>query len=103
MKDKALKQALEFLEQLGENHWGNRPDVIATIKEALAETDSEEIETLVYMAGLRDGKKMEREACAEVCKKHADVYAKLEGNPAAKSAWAACIDNRDAIRERGQA
>ena len=61
MKDKALKQALEFLEKLGENHWGNRPDVIATIKEALAETDSEEIETLVYMAGLRDGKKMERE------------------------------------------
>ena len=43
----------------------------------------------------------EREACAEVCKKHADVYAKLEGNPAAKSAWAACIDNRDAIRSRG--
>ena len=44
----------------------------------------------------------EREACAEVCKKHADVYAKLEGNPTAKSAWAACIDNRDAIRARGQ-
>ena len=39
----------------------------------------------------------EREACAEICKKHADVYAKLEGNPTAKSAWAACIDNRDAI------
>jgi hypothetical protein len=45
----------------------------------------------------------ERESCAEVCKKHADVYAKLEGNPTAKSAWAACIDNRDAIRARGQA
>ena len=45
----------------------------------------------------------EREACAEVCKKHADVYAKLEGNPTAKSAWAACIDNRDAIRARGEA
>ena len=45
----------------------------------------------------------EREACAEICKKHADVYEKLEGNPTAKSAWAACIDNRDAIRERGQA
>ena len=45
----------------------------------------------------------EREACAEVCKKHADVYAKLEGNTTAKSAWAACIDNRDAIRARGQA
>ena len=46
--------------------------------------------------------KAEREACAEVCKKHADVYEKLEGNPTAKSAWAACIDNRDAIRARGQ-
>jgi|APGre2960657373_1045057.scaffolds.fasta_scaffold09568_5 hypothetical protein len=45
----------------------------------------------------------EREACAEVCKKHADVYAKLEQNPTAQSAWAACIDNRDAIRARGQA
>jgi hypothetical protein len=45
----------------------------------------------------------EREACAEVCKKHADVYAKLEGNPTAKTAWAACIDNRDAIKARGQA
>ena len=45
----------------------------------------------------------EREACAEVCKKHADVYAKLEGNLTAQSAWAACIDNRDAIRARGQA
>jgi hypothetical protein len=42
----------------------------------------------------------EREACAEICKKHADVYAKLEGNPTAKSAWAACIDNRDAIRAK---
>jgi hypothetical protein len=49
----------------------------------------------------------EREACAEVCKKHADVYALLEQNPhafgTAKPAWAACIDNRDAIRARGQA
>jgi hypothetical protein len=45
----------------------------------------------------------EREACAEVCKKHADVYAGLEQNPTAKSAWAACIDNRDTIRARGQA
>lgn len=45
----------------------------------------------------------EREACAEVCKKHADVYEKLEQNPTAQSAWAACIDNRDAIRARGQA
>ena len=48
----------------------------------------------------------EREACAEVCKKHADVYALLEQNPhafgTAKPAWAACIDNRDAIRARGE-
>ena len=45
----------------------------------------------------------EREACAEICKKHADVYAGLEQNPTTKSAWAACIDNLDAIRARGQA
>jgi hypothetical protein len=49
----------------------------------------------------------EREACAEVCKKHADVYALLEQNPhasgAGKLAWAACIDNRDTILARGQA
>ena len=42
----------------------------------------------------------ERQACVEVCKKQADVYAKLEGNPTAKSAWVACINNRDAIRAR---
>jgi len=51
--------------------------------------------------------KKEREACAEVCKKHADVYALLEQNPhafgTAKPAWAACIDNRDTILARGQA
>ena len=45
----------------------------------------------------------EREACAKVCKKHADVYAGLEQNPATQSAWAACIDNHDIIRARGQA
>ena len=45
----------------------------------------------------------EREACAEVCKKHADVYAGLEQNTTTQSAWAACIDNRDTIRARGQA
>ena len=45
----------------------------------------------------------EREACAEVCKKHADVYAGIEQNPATQSAWAACIDNHDFIRARGQA
>jgi len=40
----------------------------------------------------------EREACAEVCKKHADVYAGLVQNSATESAWAACIDIRDAIK-----
>ena len=45
----------------------------------------------------------EREACAEICKKHADVYAEFEENPTAQSAWAACIDNRDAILARGKA
>jgi hypothetical protein len=45
----------------------------------------------------------EREACAEVCKKHADVYAGIEQSPATQSAWAACIDNHDFIRARGQA
>jgi hypothetical protein len=45
----------------------------------------------------------ERAACAEICKKHADVYAGLEQNPTTKSAWAACIDNLDSIQARGQA
>ena len=45
----------------------------------------------------------EREACAEVCKKHADFYAGLEPSPIAQSAWAACIDNRDTILARGKA
>jgi len=54
-------------------------------------------------AEIRRAVEAEREACAEVCKKQADVYAMLEQNPTAKSAWAACIDNRDAIRARGEA
>ena len=45
----------------------------------------------------------EREACAEICRKHADFYAGLEPSPIAQSAWAACVDNRDTIRARGQA
>jgi hypothetical protein len=45
----------------------------------------------------------EREACALICKKHADVYASFEQNPTAQSAWAACADNYDAIRARGEA
>ncbi len=44
----------------------------------------------------------EREACAEVCKKHADVYASLKQSPLVRAVWAACIDNRDAILSRGQ-
>ena len=79
----------------------NREDIIRMAQEAGLDPDLwnytdafERFAVLVASA--------EREACAEVCKKHADVYAKLEGNPTAKSAWAACIDNRDAIRARGQ-
>jgi hypothetical protein len=44
----------------------------------------------------------EREACAEICKKHADFYAGLEPSPIAQSAWAACVDNRDTILARGK-
>ena len=43
----------------------------------------------------------EREACAEICKKHADVYASLKQSPLVRAVWAACIDNRDAIQARG--
>jgi len=45
----------------------------------------------------------EREACAKVCEKHADVYGAFEQTPEIQSAWAACIDSRDAIRARGEA
>jgi hypothetical protein len=45
----------------------------------------------------------EREACAKVCEKHADVYSAFEQTPEIESAWAACIDSRDAIRARGEA
>ena len=45
----------------------------------------------------------EREACAKVCDEHAKVYASLDQNSTTKSAWAACVDNRDTIRARGQA
>ena len=70
--------------------------------EYLAKTWEEAVES-TYQDMIDAAVKAEREACAEVCKKHADVYAKLEQNPAAQSAWAACIDNRDAILARGQA
>ena len=77
----------------------NRKDIIRMAQET--GVSAERVRDLVNFAALVAS--AEREACAEVCKKHADVYAKLEGNPTAKSAWAACIDNRDAIRTRGQA
>jgi len=44
----------------------------------------------------------EREACAEMCKKHADVYGAFEPTPSFQAAWAACIDLRDTIRARGE-
>jgi len=60
--------------------------------------------TVTAMSNAFDmGAAYEREACADICKKHANVYAALEENPTAKSAWAACIDNSDAIQSRGQA
>ena len=74
-----------------------REDIVRMAKEAGMESfnicvELDDFAALVVSA--------EREACAEVCKKHADVYAMLEQNPTAKSAWAACIDTRDAIRAR---
>jgi len=45
----------------------------------------------------------EREACAEICKEHADVYGAFEPTPSFQAAWAACIDLRDKIRARGKA
>ena len=56
-----------------------------------------------YQHLIDEAVKAEREACAEICKKHADFYAGLEPSPIAQSAWAACVDNRDTIRARGQA
>jgi hypothetical protein len=56
-----------------------------------------------YQNLIDEAVKAEREACAEICKKHADFYAGLEPSPIAQSAWAACVDNRDTIRARGQA
>jgi len=91
----------------------NREDIIRMAREAwLSDKEAQFItefdEAYISCTYLEDLEKFaalvasaEREACAEVCKKHADVYAKLEQNPTAQSAWAACIDNRDAIRARG--
>jgi hypothetical protein len=78
----------------------NREDIIRMAQEAGFSNPElvnvfERFATLVASA--------EREACAEICKKHADFYAGLEPSPIAQSAWAACVDNRDTIRARGQA
>jgi len=56
-----------------------------------------------YRAGVDSGIAAEREACAEICKKHADVYGAFEPTPELQAAWAACIDIRDAIQARGEA
>ena len=45
----------------------------------------------------------EREACAKVCEKHAEVYASLPKTLTTDTSWAACIDMRDAIRAIGEA
>ena len=78
----------------------NRQDIIDMIAKVygVAWTSNAQLKDLGRFAKLVA--EHEREACAEVCKKHADVYEKIEQNPTAKSAWAACIDNRDAIRAR---
>ena len=59
--------------------------------------------TKVGCVAVRKAVEAEREACAKVCDEHAKVYASLDQNPTTKSAWAACIDSRDAIKARGQA
>ena len=76
-------------------------DIIRMAREAGVVVDGNNSgqDDLLYFAVLVAA--AEREACAEVCKKHADVYKNFEQNPTAQSAWAACIDNRDAIRARG--
>jgi hypothetical protein len=72
-------------------------------RERIKQANAPEIERInTHIKELEDAVLAEREACAEVCKKHADVYAGFEQNPTMQSAWAACIDNRDAIRARGQ-
>jgi hypothetical protein len=77
-----------------------REDIVRMAKEAGMESFDICVELDDFAALVASA---EREACAEVCKKHADFYAGLEPSPIAQSAWAACIDNRDTIRARGQA
>ena len=89
----------------------NREDIIRMAREAgfyihnneiysmSTQSDQELTEWIERFAALVAS--AEREACAEICKKHADFYAGLEPSPIAQSAWAACIDNRDTILARG--
>ena len=83
----------------------NREDVIRMAQEAGFVTLSINEDTWIpYLERFAElVASAEREACAEICKKHADFYAGLEPSPIAQSAWAACVDNRDTIRARGQA
>jgi DNA-binding GntR family transcriptional regulator len=62
--------------------------------------DGVEIEQMQAFAKLVAAK--EREACARVCEKHAEVYASLPKTLTTDASWAACIDSRDAIRVRGE-
>jgi hypothetical protein len=55
IKDKALKMALEFLEGLGTNYWGNREVVTTAIKEALEKPEQEPL----YLIGLKGQDKFE--------------------------------------------
>jgi hypothetical protein len=81
----------------------NREDMIRMAREAGISQDHAQGMTLFLERFAALVASAEREACAEVCKKHADFYAGLEPSPIAQSAWAACVDNRDTIRARGQA
>jgi len=56
-----------------------------------------------YQEGFEAGVTKEREACAGLCKKHADVYGAFEPTPSFQSAGAACIDLRYVIRAIGNA
>ena len=71
-------------------------------RESVAEMWGEAVKS-TYQDLIDEAVKAERDACALICKKHADIYAKFEKTPTAQSAWAACVDNYDAIRARGEA
>jgi len=78
--------------------------VASAERERIKQANAPEIERInAHIKELEDAVIAERKACAEICKKHADFYAGLEPSPIAQSAWAACVDNRDTIRARGQA